>query len=192
MPRIILEHDSREIGAWDLQVEIITIGRSRNNTIAIDSDMVSQSHARIAREDGGFVLEDRGSTNATLVNGEPATRRKLHDGDRISIGEYVFRFYGDIKQAVEDAVPSESSKPERPEPAASYQTGLEHSIAEICAQRPFCSEEDILRTLLDPRYGAIRIGRYKLRAILRRLELKTRLQRYRHYLERRDDKSQRK
>lgn len=64
------------------------IGREGDNDLVIDSDdFSSRYHAWIIFESNQFWLEDLGSTNGTILNGEPLTdRRLLADGDTIKIG----------------------------------------------------------------------------------------------------------
>ena len=52
----------------------------------------SRQHARIVRTESGFVLTDLGSTNGTMVNGEPIQEHVLEHGDRITIGETDLEF----------------------------------------------------------------------------------------------------
>jgi two-component system, cell cycle response regulator len=78
----------------------LTIGRSFNNSIVIDADSVSRRHARFVPLEEGFIVEDLGSTNGTLVNGERVDRRReLAHGDLIQIGGVVLRFIsgGDVE-----------------------------------------------------------------------------------------------
>lgn len=69
-----------------------TIGRTPGCEIVIDDPAASRQHVRISRRDDGYVVSDLGSTNGTLVNGDPVTERLLVDGDRITIGSTVFEF----------------------------------------------------------------------------------------------------
>ena len=51
---------------------------------------VSRPHARIVRRDDAWLIEDRGSTGGTFVNGAPldrGTQRELHDGDLVELGK---------------------------------------------------------------------------------------------------------
>ncbi len=50
--------------------EGITIGRAADCQLILEDDYVSTRHARITRTDGGYVVEDLGSTNGTYVNNE--------------------------------------------------------------------------------------------------------------------------
>jgi RsiW-degrading membrane proteinase PrsW (M82 family) len=47
---------------------------------------VSRRHATLTCEASGFVLADAGSTNGTLLNGRPADRSAVRDGDLIQLG----------------------------------------------------------------------------------------------------------
>lgn len=57
---------------------------------------VSRRHARIIYENGGFQIEDLGSTNGTFVNRGrrllPGTPHILSDGDEIIVGKTFLRF----------------------------------------------------------------------------------------------------
>src|SRR5262245_38010851 len=54
---------------------------------------VSRFHAQVELEGGQYYLEDRGSRNGTLLNGERVGRRtRLRSGDRISIAGVELTF----------------------------------------------------------------------------------------------------
>lgn len=65
----------------------VVIGRSPGADIVIGDDFVSGRHARVAPYGSEVVLEDLGSTNGTLLNGEAVSRpNALRPGDVIAIG----------------------------------------------------------------------------------------------------------
>ena len=70
----------------------VTIGRGSEHDMVLDEDMVSRSHARILTFDGEVIIEDLGSTNGTLVNGERIERKALKTGDQILIGQSLLEF----------------------------------------------------------------------------------------------------
>lgn len=70
----------------------LTFGRKGENTVVIASVSASRFHAEVRRENHGFVLYDRGSSNGTRVNGERVTSHVLQPGDLIAIGEETFCF----------------------------------------------------------------------------------------------------
>jgi hypothetical protein len=70
-----------------------TIGRSRDCDIVLDDVGISRRHADIRPGPDGWTIEDLGSTNGVLVNGQEARgAQPLHPGDRIELGstEIVF------------------------------------------------------------------------------------------------------
>jgi sigma-B regulation protein RsbU (phosphoserine phosphatase) len=68
-------------------------GREQVSDITIDSNMVSQKHARIVRRGSQFFIEDLGSTNKTFVNGsEVKAPVELKHDDRIKLGPKLLRF----------------------------------------------------------------------------------------------------
>jgi two-component system, cell cycle response regulator len=63
------------------------IGRGSDTTIRIEDEGISRRHVQLLQLSDGVFVEDLGSTNGTLVNGEPVTERtKLKDGDKIELG----------------------------------------------------------------------------------------------------------
>jgi predicted component of type VI protein secretion system len=63
------------------------IGRNEDCQLRPQSHMVSRKHCAILVEANSVVIEDLGSTNGTLVNGEKiAGRHELKTGDRIKVG----------------------------------------------------------------------------------------------------------
>ena len=83
-----LEDETRPLegrGPW-------TIGRSEDNDVTINEPNVSRKHARLSRADNGFVIEDLGSTNGTLLGGAPIDRERIDDGDELTFGQSNARF----------------------------------------------------------------------------------------------------
>ena len=77
---------------WRLSSET-TIGRDAANTIAIDDAFASARHARLVWRDGGWWLEDTGSTNGTRLNNTRLSApTPLHPGDIIVVGTQHYRF----------------------------------------------------------------------------------------------------
>ena len=78
---------------YDLAAQRVLLGRERTCNIIVNDINASRTHAEIHFEPQGvWVITDLGSTNGTLVNGSPITRRGLQDGDRITLGITDFIF----------------------------------------------------------------------------------------------------
>ncbi|HLM77692.1 MAG TPA: DUF3662 and FHA domain-containing protein [Rubrobacteraceae bacterium] len=69
-----------------------TIGRSGENDIVISDPNVSRRHAKLSRLENGFIVEDLGSTNGTLLDGAPIDRERIESGDELAFGGVVARF----------------------------------------------------------------------------------------------------
>ena len=81
-----------------LERDNVTIGRALEADVRLNDSRTSRLHARIRREQDANTKEtyhriaDLGSTNGTLVNGELISDVILNDGDKIEIGDHLFRF----------------------------------------------------------------------------------------------------
>lgn len=75
-----------------LDEDCTTVGRSTSNTITLNERYVSSVHARFLPRGEWYVVEDLGSSNGTVVNGERVAEAQLTPGSRIRIGETVFRY----------------------------------------------------------------------------------------------------
>lgn len=71
----------------------VTIGRSREAGFQIPHEGVSRLHCRVSVDGEGYRLDDLGSTNRTLLNGEPIDSVVLKDGDRIKLGDTVLKYF---------------------------------------------------------------------------------------------------
>jgi hypothetical protein len=70
-----------------------SIGRDSGNDVVVNDEAASARHALIELSDGSWWIEDQGSTNGTLLNGERVARReRLRDGDVVDIGRVGMRF----------------------------------------------------------------------------------------------------
>jgi adenylate cyclase len=72
----------------------IVIGRAPECELLLQHDSISRQHARIARDDEGWVLRDLGSKNGSRVNTFHVTDQILRNGDRLDLG--TIRMYVEI------------------------------------------------------------------------------------------------
>ncbi len=115
--RLIVRRGPQPNQTYDLNKDIITLGRDITNDIVINDPEVSRHHMRLTRGAGGFTLEDLGSTNGTFVNGQRLTGAKpLNNGDMIGLGETVTLGYEMVRERPAGAPPEEPVT--APSPAA--------------------------------------------------------------------------
>ncbi len=73
--------------------DTLVIGRDPGpGGLVVPNKEVSRRHARIVRLRGGYRLEDLGSANGTLVNGQRVDRVDLSEGLVFTVGRTTFRF----------------------------------------------------------------------------------------------------
>src|SRR5207249_5217743 len=75
-----------------LTKERTTIGRKPHNDVQIDNLAVSGEHAVIVTILQDSFLEDLGSTNGTVVNGQPIKKHFLQNNDITEPGKYKQKY----------------------------------------------------------------------------------------------------
>jgi pSer/pThr/pTyr-binding forkhead associated (FHA) protein len=95
MAKLILSMDGLVLKEIPLTKERTTIGRKPHNDIQIDNLAVSGEHAVIVTILNDCFLEDLGSTNGTLVNGNPVKKHFLQSNDVVELGKYRLKFVGE-------------------------------------------------------------------------------------------------
>ena len=96
MAKLILSLEGSVIREVPLDKERITIGRRPQNDIQIENLAVSGEHACIVTILNDSFLEDLGSTNGTLVNGNPIKKHILQNNDVVEIGKYKLKYVVEI------------------------------------------------------------------------------------------------
>src|SRR5262245_53667577 len=100
MAKLILSLDGMVLREYPLTKERTTIGRKSHNDIVIDNLAVSGEHAMIMTNLNATFLEDRGSTNGTLVNGQPIKKHFLQNNDVVELGKYKLKYMAEgVQQA---------------------------------------------------------------------------------------------
>ena len=104
MAKLILSLEGSVIREIPINKERIMIGRKAQNDIQIENLAVSGEHACIVTILADSFLEDLGSTNGTLVNGNPVKKHILQNNDVIEIGKYKMKY---LVEAVPGQPPAE-------------------------------------------------------------------------------------
>ena len=103
MAKLILSMDGLVLKEISLNKERMTIGRKASNDIQIDNLAISGEHAAVVTILNDSFLEDLNSTNGTLVNGQPAKKHFLKNGDVIELGKYKLKYVAEQVQQVDAA-----------------------------------------------------------------------------------------
>jgi two-component system cell cycle response regulator len=97
-PALVFMRGEQLAAPIPLERDAVTLGRALEADVRVNDARASRLHARIITErdaETGAVVyrvADLGSTNGTLLNGEPVTESVIHDGDKLTIGEHLIRF----------------------------------------------------------------------------------------------------
>lgn len=93
MAKLVLKFNQTVLKEFSIgSLDKVTIGRTPDNHLQVDNLAVSSHHAMIRLEEGGYVIEDMGSTNGTFINNHRVTRQALKDGDEILVGKHIVVF----------------------------------------------------------------------------------------------------
>ncbi len=85
LKRIDLETFESERLELPADVDEVSVGRTKQNAIAISSAHVSREHCVLMRTPAGWLVEDRNSSSGTWLNGHRTTRARLTHGDVIDL-----------------------------------------------------------------------------------------------------------
>ena len=91
-PALVVVYGSTLGKAYYLQQPEQIIGRAVTSDIQIEEDSISRKHARLTVDQNVTSVIDLVSTNGIFVNGHRVAQVILKDGDRLQIGETVFKY----------------------------------------------------------------------------------------------------
>ncbi|HKO89262.1 MAG TPA: FHA domain-containing protein [Burkholderiales bacterium] len=120
MAKLVLSMDGLVLKEITLNKERTTIGRKPHNDIQIDNLAVSGEHAVIVTILNDSFLEDLGSTNGTMVNGETIKKHFLQHNDVVELGKYKLKYLNESAGATKPPHDFEKTmvlRPDAPAPA---------------------------------------------------------------------------
>lgn len=108
--RLIVQQGRYQNKEFDItQKEVMSVGRSPENDIAIDDPEISRQHARLLRQGTVYTLEDLNSTNGSFVNGERIrVPTRLYHNDVVNFGDAIFLQF--VNPADDDTPPQSQMK----------------------------------------------------------------------------------
>lgn len=87
-PLLVIRRQDANPGQIEWSQPVLSIGRDSANDIVIDHPLASRRHARLERDESGYLVRDLDSTNGTYVNGDRIEgARPLHNQDRIWVAD---------------------------------------------------------------------------------------------------------
>jgi pSer/pThr/pTyr-binding forkhead associated (FHA) protein len=126
MPRVTITAPDANSQPYRFQLdhEVVQIGRGSENGIVVDNGSVSTLHAEMRRVLGGYELHDLGSTNGLKQDGVRYPYVSLFHGSTVFLGDVAFEFsLTDEEQAVlASEVPADPGVTHVPVPDAPIST----------------------------------------------------------------------
>jgi pSer/pThr/pTyr-binding forkhead associated (FHA) protein len=89
----------------------IVIGRGEKADIKINDAKASREHCEVTKVGDKWVATDLGSQNGVLVNDKKITQQTLGEGDKLIVGQTVFKF-AKVEVTTKNKVIRESEEPE--------------------------------------------------------------------------------
>lgn len=93
--KLAVRFSGKLLQTYELDQDIVTIGRSPDCNVVIDNLGVSRVHAQIERTGDVFVLKDMKSNNGTFVRGEKVQKYNLNNEDEFFLGKHSITFLCD-------------------------------------------------------------------------------------------------
>ena len=136
MSKVVLSFNGNTVKEYELDKEILTIGRKPDNDIHIENLAVSGNHAKILTILNDSFVEDLDSTNGTFIGDNKITRHALQNGETIVIGKHELKYIND--SAATDEGEFEKTMIIRPDAEGMPETeeagkDIENSIGKIAA-----------------------------------------------------------
>jgi predicted component of type VI protein secretion system len=89
--RLIVDVGGRSGHTFRMRAQEMIVGRKKGCGLRIPSAAVSREHCRLQYSEGILTVEDLGSINGTVLNGEPVAQRStVHPGDHLTVGPVTF------------------------------------------------------------------------------------------------------
>ena len=126
MPRVTITVPEKNAQPYRFQLDrqVVTLGRGSDNDIPIDSGSVSVKHAEMRRIGGGYELRDSGSTNGIKLADERYEIIPLRNGITVKLGDVAFDFMLTDEE-------QEALAHEKPDDQPAFQTEHEKSMPKL-------------------------------------------------------------
>ena len=99
--KLILTLEGKVIREYPIGTRNLSIGRKHGNDIQLNDLTISGRHALISRIPDYVFIEDLGSTNGTMVNGNHIKKVALEHGDIIQVGHHQLTYLCEVEAKYE-------------------------------------------------------------------------------------------
>ncbi len=95
MAELVVQHSREPRRVERLEQTVLRVGRDPACDIVLDSTFVSREHALLERSVAGYTIQDPGSRNGVVLNGERlpvGEARTLSNGDEVQIADFTLTY----------------------------------------------------------------------------------------------------
>src|SRR4051794_5072860 len=119
--QFVVERGALSGHAFWMRAPEMLVGRKKGCGLRIPSAAVSREHCRLQFVEGVLTVEDLGSINGTLLNGQPvAERQTVRPGDRLKVGPVTFVVEYEMDAATLKRLARQESGRANPPPAFDF------------------------------------------------------------------------
>ncbi|HEX7447224.1 MAG TPA: ATP-binding protein [Pirellulales bacterium] len=86
MPSLFVFRGNNQGLRFELEADLVSVGRDAGNDVQLRDTEVSRRHAELRRSGKTFLLTDLASSNGTYVNGQRVEVHELANGDEVQMG----------------------------------------------------------------------------------------------------------
>jgi DNA-binding NtrC family response regulator len=114
---LLAEVDAVTIGRGPSRSSVrLSEGGQRHLLLYVADAWMSTLHATLRRSGERWIVQDAGSRNGTLLNGQPCSRAVLKDGDVLELGHALFLFRESVPRTSDDTPDLDVSRLHPPAP----------------------------------------------------------------------------
>lgn len=92
LAQLIVMHRKECVATLNLEPGCISIGRALDNELRLDAQYISRHHCQIVTVGDVSTIEDLGSVNGFVVNGQVVKSHVLQHAEEIVLGEHVLKY----------------------------------------------------------------------------------------------------
>ena len=95
MPKLVVISSDGQSKKYDINNDILIIGRTVKADIRIDDDAISRKHCAIIKYGDGYFIKNFSESNPLIFQKNPIEERRLMSGDQFEMGSYTISFLSD-------------------------------------------------------------------------------------------------
>ena len=140
MPSLFVIRGNDQGTRYELEDNILRLGRDKSSGIHLHDTEVSRHHAELRRTHREYTVSDLNSSNGTFVNGKRVTQHLLASGDQLQVGATLMLYTG-FSQDSDGRIGSSVNIAAAT--AADDQSRIIHSVTQEEGSRIFDSHADL-------------------------------------------------